>query len=156
MFFSWCVPFVFYIFIFIFSHVFLMMKWHVSKNSLTTLPSTTCSKFPFCKQWYIAIGSGSCIRSGERDITVCIALNPRLIQHFKAIGIKIAHALHLLAFELCELPIRDGREGRLYLALRSLYNSHFPSQCTIACEMGICISERWARYNSVYCLKRFF
>ena len=26
--------------------------------------------FPFRKQWYIAMGSGSCIRSGERDITV--------------------------------------------------------------------------------------
>ena len=29
-----------------------------------------------------------------------------------------------------------GREGLLYLALHSSCNSHFPSQCTIACEMG--------------------
>ena len=37
-----------------------------------------------------------------------------------------------------EVLDESGIEGNtlLYLALRSLYNSHFPSQCTIACEMG--------------------
>ena len=49
---------------------------------------------------------------------------------------------------------REGREGLLYLTLRSSCNSHFPSQCTIACEMGNCISELRARYNSV-CSKRW-
>ena len=49
---------------------------------------------------------------------------------------------------------REGRVGLLYLTLRSSCNSHFPSQCTIACEMGNCISELRARYNSV-CSKRW-
>ena len=37
-----------------------------------------------------------------------------------------------------EVLDESGIEGNtlLYLALRSSYNSHFPSQCTIACEMG--------------------
>ena len=33
------------------------------------LGAPTCN-FPFRKQWYIAMGSGSCMRSEERDITV--------------------------------------------------------------------------------------
>ena len=46
------------------------------------------------------------------------------------------HGFYTYGFEvLDESGIEDNT--LLYLALRSLYNSHFPSQCTIACEMGI-------------------
>ena len=62
---------------------------------------------------------------------------------------------HLSCALNCAKPLtREGREGLLYLTLRSSCNSHFPSQCTIACEMGNCISELRARYNSV-CSKRW-
>ena len=90
--------------------------------------------FPFRKQWCIAMGSGSCIRSGERDITVSLAHPKWEVRKVQRQG-GLGHAQFLYGFEVLD---ESGIEGNtlFYLALRSLYNSHFPSQCTIACEMG--------------------
>ena len=56
--------------------------------------------FPFRKQWYIAIGSGSCMRSEERDITVPPSLpNTGDFAQFKAHGRGCRCNLYKKGFE---------------------------------------------------------
>ena len=98
----------------------LLVAGHVGKHRVEHAAFTTMSflhlldasphrDFPFRKQWYIAMGSGSCISSGERDLTVYCPqseTHPALQSH----RYKTAHALNLPAFELCE-PFPFGWEG---------------------------------------------